>query len=131
MIVLDASAVVELLFRTSPGRRIEERLLGAATPLAAPELLDIEVAQVLRRYSHLEDISPRRAQEALSDYRDLPIHHYPHGLLLTRVWELRFNLTAYDAVYVALAEELAATLLTLDSRIAGAPGHSADVEVVS
>ena len=128
MIVLDAPAVVELLLRTAAGAPLAERLLTAHLSLHAPHLLDVEVTQVLRRFVAHGEIAPERARQALEDLADLPLERYSHGLLLPRVWELRENLTAYDATYVALAEALGATLLTRDGRIGRAPGHSAHVE---
>ena len=96
----------------------------------SPHLLDVEVAQVLRRYVREKIISAQRGQEALEDLADIPLSRYPHDFLIPRVWELRATLTAYDAVYVALAELLDAPLLTCDAKIASASGHSANVEVV-
>ena len=87
------------------------------------------VAQVLRRYERTGGLSTTRGAGALRDLEDLAIERYPHRPLLPRVWELRANLTAYDAVYVALAEALEATLLTGDARLARAP-HRARVELL-
>lgn len=98
--------------------------------LHTPHLLDIEVAQVLRRYAMAGEIDRQRGAAALTDLADLPLRRYPHDILLPRVWELRNNLTAYDAVYVALAEALDAPLLTRDKRLAAAAGHHARVELV-
>ncbi len=128
MIVIDASAVLELLLITSTGAQIERRVFSTGETLHAPHLLDLEVVQVLRRYSVAGDMSPERAQEALRDLADLPLARYPHDLFLFRIWELRHNLTAYDAAYLALAETLAALLVTCDARLASAPGHRARVE---
>jgi predicted nucleic acid-binding protein len=130
MIVVDASVVLEVVLRTPRGRRIEPRLLDETQLLAAPHLLDVEVAQVLRRYALAGDLDGQRGAEALQDLAELPIERYPHDPLLPRVWELRENLSAYDAVYVALAELLEAPLLTADRRLAKAPAHSAVVEIV-
>ncbi len=130
MIVLDASALIEWLLQTPAGTRVEERIFSAAANLHAPDLLDIEVAQVLRRYVAAGVITASRGQEALRDLLDLPLTRYPHDLFLWRIWELRDNLTAYDAVYVALAEALDAPLITCDSKMASAPGHHARIEVV-
>jgi predicted nucleic acid-binding protein len=91
--------------------------------------MDVEVTQVLRRFVARGEIEPERARQALEDLADLPLQRYAHDVLLPRVWELRQNLTAYDAVYVALAEVLDAPLLTRDARILRAPGHGARVEV--
>jgi predicted nucleic acid-binding protein len=128
--VVDASAVLELLLRTDKAPRIERRLLAAGESLHAPHLLDLEVAQGLRRHAAAGDLSPERGQEALSDLVDLPLHRYPHDFLLPRIWELRRNVTAYDAAYLALAELLAAPFVTCDARLASAPGHAADVIVL-
>jgi predicted nucleic acid-binding protein len=129
MIVLDASAAIETLLRTAAGARCAERLLAPDASLHAPHLLDIEVAQVLRKLVARRKVDPARARQALDDLMDLPLERYPHELLLPRVWELRGNLTAYDAVYVALAEALGATLLTFDARLLRAPGHVARIEM--
>ena len=96
----------------------------------APHLLDVEVTQVLRRHAAQGAIAASRAEEALQDLLDLRLRRYPHRFFLRRVWELRDNLTAYDALYVALAEALDATLLTCDGKLALAPGHHARVEVI-
>lgn len=129
MIVLDASAVIEILLQTEVGAPLSERLLTLESSLHAPHLLDVEVAQVLRRLVREGQLTAERASEALLDLRDLPVERYSHEILLPRIWSLRHNLTAYDATYVALTELLGATLLTRDSRISRAPGHSAHVEV--
>ena len=93
-------------------------------------MLDIEVAQVIRRYAANGEIDDERGRAALADLADFRLQRYPHDFLLPRVWDLRNNLTAYDAVYVALAEALEAPLLTRDRRLAGAAGHRASVELV-
>lgn len=130
MIVLDASAAVEIILQTDVGVALTGRLLTPESSLHAPHLLDVEVAQVLRRFTLRGEVSPERARQALEDLVDLPIERYPHEMLLPRIWALRRNLTAYDAAYVALTEILDATLLTLDGRISRASGHSARVEVL-
>jgi predicted nucleic acid-binding protein len=130
MIVVDASVGLEVLLRTPRGRKIEPRLLAESQLLCAPHLLDVEVAQVLRRYALAGELDAQRGAEALQDLADLPIERYPHDVLLPRVWELRDNLTAYDAVYIALAEILGAALMTADRRLADSPGHSATVRLV-
>jgi predicted nucleic acid-binding protein len=127
--VVDASAVLELLLRTDKAPRLASRLLGGRESLHAPHLLDLEVAQVLRRYAAAGDLSPERGREALADLADLPLHRYPHDVLLSRIWELRQNVTAYDAAYLALAEVLVAPLVTCDQRLSSATGHTADVIV--
>lgn len=130
MIVVDASAAVEVLLGTPPGANAAERISAPAESLHAPHLIDAEVAQVLRRFAARGDITPERGAEALADLADMPLERYPHTVLLPRAWELRANLSAYDAMYVALAEALDATLLTGDRRLAAAPGHRARVEAV-
>jgi predicted nucleic acid-binding protein len=130
VIVVDASAVIEVLLRSPAGLRIERRLLSGRDSLHAPHLLDVEVVQVLRRYAAGRELSPERGTQALVDLADLPVHRYPHQFLLPRIWELRQNVTAYDAAYLALAEVLAAPLLTRDAKLASAPGHDAAVEVI-
>ena len=124
MIVVDASVVLEVLLGTAAGRRAEDRLFDRDAALHAPHLLDIEVAQVLRRYSASGEIRPGRAEEALDDLADLPITRHAHLVLLPRIWQLRHNATAYDAAYLALAEALDATLLTSDARLARAAGRT-------
>ena len=89
---------------------IEERILSPFENLCAPHLLDLEIAQVLQRYCASGDMSPERGQNALDDLKDMPITRYPHDIFLSRIWELRNNITAYDAAYVALAEALPAPL---------------------
>lgn len=130
MIVVDASALLEALLRTPVAKVLEERLLDPRETLHAPHLLDIEVAQVIRRYAANGEISSERGRVALADLADFPINRYPHDFLLPRIWDLRNNLTAYDAAYIALAEALNAPLLTRDQRLAAAPGHHARVELV-
>lgn len=126
--MLDASAAVEVLLRKRAAARVEQRLLGQT--LHAPHLIDVEVTQVLRRYALVKEIDSDRGRTALDDLASLRITRYPHGPLMSRIWELRSNLTAYDAAYVALAEALNAQLVTLDRRLATAAGHHARVEVV-
>jgi len=130
VIVLDASAAVEWLLQTPLGVLVGRRALSSKQTLHAPHLLDVEVTQTFRRYVAAGDLVLSRAEEALQDLADLRVSRYPHVLFLRRVWELRGNLTAYDALYVALAETLDATLVTCDRKIASAPGHYARVEVI-
>lgn len=130
MIVLDASVVLDVLLRTPDVAYLEERLFDPRQTLHAPHLIDVEVTQVLRRYTLAGEVDPERCRMALTDLMDLPLTRYPHDFLLPRGWELRNNLTAYDAVYVALAEALDAPLLTRDQRLANAPGHHARIECV-
>ena len=130
MIVVDASAVLEALLRTPAAASVERRLFEPSQTLHAPHLLDVEVAQVVRRYAGNGEIDAERGRMALTDLADLPLHRYPHDFLLQRVWELRNNFTAYDAMYVALAEALDAPLLTRDKRLAASPGHHARIDLI-
>lgn len=142
MIVLDTSAAIDWLLLTPAGQRIDQRIysgiqsgIQGARPHAQAEtlhtvhLLDVEFAQVLRRLVRDGTLSPGRAEEAIDDLTALRITRYAPMLLLKRIWRLRQNLSACDAAYVALAEELGAPLITRDQRIAAAPGHAAAVEV--
>jgi predicted nucleic acid-binding protein len=131
MIVLDASAALEVLLRAAGNRQLVTRTLSSAELLVAPHLLDLEVAHVLRRFVAGGELTAARAEQALADYDDLRIARYPHRPLLPRIWQLRENYTAYDAAYLALAEALGAPLVTCDRRLASAPGHRATVECIS
>lgn len=130
MIVTDASVVLELLLRTPASPALEARLLDSGETLHAPHLLDVEVAQVLRRYAARNEISAARGRLGLELLSQLPITRYPHEPLLPRIWALRTTLTAYDAAYVALAEGMGATLLTRDARLSTAAGSRAKIELV-
>jgi predicted nucleic acid-binding protein len=128
MIVLDASAAVDWLLQTAAGQNIERRIYSHNETLHAPHLLDLEVTQVLRRLAMQGVVSAHRADEAFSDLLDLRITRYPHLVLLPRIWQLRHNLSAYDAAYIVLAEKLGAVLVTRDGRLASASGHAAAIE---
>jgi predicted nucleic acid-binding protein len=129
VLVVDASVlVVALADDGADGDAARSRLRGEE--LAAPELLDLEVTSVLRKQRGAGLIDDRRALLALTDLRAVPIRRAPHLPLLSRCWELRENLTIYDAAYVALAELLQADLLTADSRLAAAPGPRCGIEVL-
>jgi predicted nucleic acid-binding protein len=129
VIVLDASTVLEILLQTEAGAPVAERFLTSDSSLHAPHLLDVEVAQVLRRFVAQGEVPEARARQALAALADFPLERYSHTILLPRIWALRQNLSAYDAAYVALAEVLGATLLTRDARISRAPGLAARIEV--
>lgn len=127
MLVLDASAATELLLGTPLGRAVAARLEGEQGPLHAPHLLDVEVTSALRRLVHTRAVRLEEADEALANFALLPIARYAHVELLGRAWRLRATVSAYGAMYVALAEALAAPLLTCDARLAAAKGHAAEV----
>jgi predicted nucleic acid-binding protein len=118
MIVVDASAVLDVLLETPRAVPVQRRLFRSRETIVAPHLIDIEVVQVLRRYQASGQLDEKRSIEAIDDYLALPIERYPHLQLLNRMWEVRQTLTAYDATYVALAELLGAPLLTTDARLA-------------
>jgi len=129
LIVVDASIVVTALADDgADGARARRRLL--ADRLVAPHLIDVEVLAAWRRLAGTGRLEEQRAELARSDLRSLAIERVPHGPLLERAWELRANLTAYDATYVALAELLDAALVTADEKLAGAPGLRCTVEVL-
>jgi predicted nucleic acid-binding protein len=130
VIVVDASVLAPaLLDDDARGDRLRARLVDEA--LAAPELIDLEVVTVCRRRSRAGRLSARRADVALADLAALPLERAPHGPLMHRIWNLRHNLTAYDASYVALAEALDTILLTGDERLARAAGIRCEVELLA
>ena len=131
MIVVDASALVALVLDEPAGTatRLRERLGRSGETLHAPHLIDVEVAQALRQQVNRAAIAVETAEIALDLLARLPIALYPHSDLLQRAWAMRENVTAYDAVYVALSEMLGAPLITLDRGLANSPGHRAQFEV--
>lgn len=130
MSVVDASAMLEFLLQTPLGARVEARLFRDAEEFHAPHLVDVEGTQGLRRFVRSGEVTAARAAEALTGLADLDLHRHAHLDLLTRAWQRRGNVTAYDAVYVALAEALDATVNTCDAPLARAPGHRAWIEAV-
>lgn len=130
MIVVDASAVLEVILRTANAAAVRDRLSLPGQTLHAPHLIDIEVAQVLRRFAAAGTMDPERCRKAMEVFADLSLTRYPHKHLLARIWELRNSLSAYDAAYIALAESLDAPLITRDGKLARAKGHSARIELV-
>jgi predicted nucleic acid-binding protein len=130
VIVVDASALLEFLLQTRLGARVEARLFRDEEEFHSPHLLDVEVTQGLRRLVRAGEVSPDRAAEAIADLTDLHLHRHAHLDLLTRAWKLRDNVTAYDAMYVALGEALDAPVVTCDKPLAKAPGHRARIEVI-
>jgi predicted nucleic acid-binding protein len=125
--VVDASAMLEVLLNSPAAPAIGSRMFAPGEVLHAPHLIDVEVMQVLRRYSMAKSLGSARARQAFEDYMNIPLERFPHDVLLPRIWELRHNLTAYDAAYVALAEALDAPLLTCDRTMRSAKGHRANV----
>jgi predicted nucleic acid-binding protein len=130
LIVLDASAAVSIFLNIGPeAGRIRQRIVQPDETLHVPHVFDVEVLHVLRRYSLSGTLSESRGRLALSRLSSTRLTRYPHASFVRRIWELRHNLTGYDAAYVALAEVLDAPLVTMDARLAQAPGHSAAVEL--
>ncbi|MBX3094320.1 MAG: type II toxin-antitoxin system VapC family toxin [Cryobacterium sp.] len=130
MIVLDTSAAIELTLALPLSRRVQQRLEEDEWQIAAPQLLSVEVLQVLRRRVAAGLTTLAQAEEARELLRDLNIRFFDHDTLVDRVWRLRDNLTAYDACFVVLAELLDSELVTTDVRLARAPGHDARVVLV-
>lgn len=130
MIVVDASVLVDILTDANVARLARSEWFPGGATIHAPHLIDIEVIQAIRRRSAIGELPPAHADDALGDLASFPMTRYPHTRLLPRVWELRSNMTAYDATYVALAEALDAKLLTRDGRLARAPGHRSRIELV-
>jgi predicted nucleic acid-binding protein len=131
MIVLDASALVELLLGTESGRSIASRIADPEVALHVPHVADLEVAQTLRRFVRDGDLDAEASSSALENLQALDVQRHAHEPLLGRIWALRENLTAYDAAYVALAEVLDATLLTCDARLSRAPGVVVRAELIA
>ena len=130
MIVVDASALTEFLLQTALGVRVEARLFRDDDEFHAPHLIDVEIAQALRRLVRTGEVPAERAEEAIADLTDFDLRRHTHVDLLRRTWELRDNFTSYDAMYVALAEAIGSPLVTCDGALGSAPGHSVRVEVI-
>jgi len=130
VIVVDASVVIEVLLHTSTGWSVEDRFFAIGESLHAPHLIDLEVAHVMRRLAAAQELSSIGGRKRLAAMADFPLTRYRHDLLLPRIWELRHNLSAYDAAYIALAEALGVPLITRDTRLAKARGHRAKVEII-
>lgn len=132
MIVVDASVIVDVVLDQPPvSGTVQRRLARESAPPAAPHLIDAEVAHVLRR-SVLRGLVPSTtAAAALDDLAALGIERHPHGRLLRRAFALRDNASIYDALYLALAEALEATLVTRDAALAKVPGIAAKVDVLA
>ena len=133
MLVVDASALTELVLGRPAGTIVGEHLVHHRFAVHAPHVVDVEVLSALRRLVASGDATAERAGEAVADLLDLPIERYPHDILVPRIWELRKNFSAYDAGYVALAEAVTdepVPLLTADARLAGAIAEHCDVPVL-
>ena len=128
MLVVDTSAVLEAVVARNPAPGLIERL-GQDGDLHAPHLIDTEVLHALRTMTMHRQLSEDRATDGRTDFAELTLIRYPHEPLNDRVWELRHNLTAYDATFVALAEALDAPLITCDARLAATRDHQAQIEV--
>lgn len=128
MIVVDTSAVLSALM-TSPATTRLQRRLADDGDLHVPHLLDVEILHALRRLVTTGALSDERAQEVRDDVDQLALTRYPHGPLADRIWELRHNLSAYDATFVSLCEALDVPFVTCDARLARAPAHHATVEL--
>jgi predicted nucleic acid-binding protein len=129
VLVVDASVLAPAVAdEGSDGQRMRERLRGEV--LVGPDLLHIEVVSVLRRHLGAGRLTKRQANAAIDDLLAIPLRVFPSAPLLRRVWDLKSNVTAYDASYVALAEAVDAPLLTADRRLANAPGIRCAVEVI-
>jgi len=127
VIVLDASAAVEFVLGSRKGRAVAERIVPARESVHAPHVIDLEVAQALRRAGASRQADPERLRAALEDFRAIHLERYPHDIFLPRIWALRQNATAYDAAYLALSEALSAPLLTCDVALVDVPGCDAEV----
>lgn len=128
VIVIDANVVlVALVDKGRDGHRARDLLASGA---AAPHLLDVEVVSSLRNVVRAQKLSASQAQEAVAGLAGLPLQRVPHGPMVQRIWQLRENLTSYDASYVALAERLQVPLVTSDRRLSRAPGIKCQVQVV-
>lgn len=128
--VLDASGAVEMLLNTTPGQRLAARLMDDTVCVHVPHLIDVEIAHVLRRYVQRGVLDDSLGATALRRWCEFGVERHPHEPLLNRIWQLRANVTAYDAVYLALAEALSVVVVTGDRRLAQAPGSPVAVELI-
>lgn len=130
MIVIDASVIVNLILPGVTNSFIRDRVFDSGKSLHAPQLMDVEVLQVLGRYQRKNELPKARLQQAFEDFQGLTISRHAHGVLVNRIWQLRNCLTAYDASYLALAEALNATLLTCDDGLAKIARASVPTELL-
>ena len=130
MIVLDASAALELLLNTATGKLIAGEIISRETTLHAPHLIDLEIVQVLRRYVLMSEIPETRAMTAINHWLGLDVTRYPHEPFIAAIWQYRNNLTAYDAAYAALAKILDASLITCDRALADATESDGTIKVI-
>jgi predicted nucleic acid-binding protein len=124
VIVVDASAIGELLTGDETQSREVARLLSAQRDVAAPEVIDLEISSMLSRQARMRMVTRSEADALLEDYLDIGVQLFPHRAILRRAWQLAYTVSVYDAAYVALAEALDAPLVTCDHRLARATGHS-------
>ena len=130
MIVVDASVLAHVVGDDGDDGVRARGAIASGPGLAAPDLVDVEPVAVFRRRWLAGDLTEARFLRAIDDLLDLPCDRYPVGQLMRRAFELRANVTAYDACYVALAEALNARLLTADARLAAAPGFRCEIDLL-
>jgi predicted nucleic acid-binding protein len=130
VIVVDASVLANVVGDDETAGELARSRLAAASAVSAPDLVDVETVSVLRRRWLAEDLSDERFRCAVDDLLELPINRFPVGPFMVRAFELRANITAYDACYVALAEALDCPLITSDRRLANAPMTTCATEVL-
>lgn len=130
MVVVDASALLNALLPTSRRDAIVDRLASPGVSAHAPHIIDLEIAHTLRRLEGVGRFDRTAGRAFLDAHRSFAIERHAHEDFLGRIWDLRHNLTAYDAAYVALAEALDSPLLTSDRRLAASTGHQARIELV-
>jgi predicted nucleic acid-binding protein len=128
VLVIDTSAAIAALAATDPASGLLERLADDGD-LHVPHLIDVEMLHALRHLTFRGELTDDRAADARTDFADLALTRYPHQPLSARVWELRHNLTAYDATFVALAETLGVPLVTCDAHVTRASSHHAEIEL--
>jgi predicted nucleic acid-binding protein len=130
MLVLDTSVLIDLLLQIPPRAKRIEAIIREHSEFAAPFLIDAELGQVLRRFVLSNQITVERARAAFVDLKDFPLVRYVHAPLLERAFDLRDNVTFYDALYVILAETLRCPLLTADSNLNSIPAHDAQIMLI-